>query len=112
MKRNTKITIALVIVLIIATVATVAFAGKVWEHKWDAKTIIVDRYDDGARFHAYGYDTYLAWPGGEILFYKNFGCYDAGEGERVRVYAKGDGSVSVEGGCAIMTPTPAPTQRP
>ena len=103
MSKRKIIAIVLLVLVIAAVVVGPTLAALVWEHKWDARTVILDR-PGSSNFHSYGDSGFVAWSGDKI-FYKNFSCQ---YGERVRVYAKGDGSVSVEGGCAVMTPTVRP----
>jgi hypothetical protein len=103
MNKRKKIAIALLVLVLAALIVGPVFAALLWEHRWDARTVIIDRLGS-SYFHSYGHSNWMPWEGTQT-YYKILSC-SGSKGERVRLVARQDGAVSIMGGCAVMTPTP------
>jgi hypothetical protein len=105
-----KIVLAvLLVVLAIGVIAGPALAELIWEHRWDTYGVTIDV--PGRMLHVYGQTHWAGLGDATQVFGRTLSC-PLSYGERVFVWSRPDGQVKVFGGCARMTPTPAPTQEP
>jgi hypothetical protein len=110
-KRKMLVIVVLVLVAVAILAGPVSALSRVWEHRWDAKSIWIDRPRTSNAFHSYGWD-YHKDIYADIQWTRYVNCQGAGYGERVYVQANTSGITMVQGGCLQMTPTPAPTMAP
>jgi hypothetical protein len=111
-KRVAKIAlVAILVVLLFAVVAGPALATLwSWEQPYQSHGVTIDTYDR-AQYVYGGYSWTHLGPDATQVFGKTLEC-SGWYSERVFVWSRPDGVVKIFGGCAIMTPTPAPTQQP
>lgn len=109
-----KVVIVLLIVIVALMIVGPAFASLLWEHKWDAVHVRVDRLVGDPKVHVYGRNSYVAIQG-TLVKYDYLSCAGA-LSPRVDVAVPTPGGATdmliVKQICAQMTPTPAPTANP